>query len=155
MEQNTLNEVPQTRPTFLTVLCILSYVGVAIAVISGIYNYITFNANMAMIENLTGGIENLEENPLFAGMSDLLKHGRTLYIVNIFAALICLVGVLQMWKMKKTGYYIYIVGEIAPAIASFTLVGSVGILGTAAIIGGLIFPILFIVLYGLNLKHMS
>ncbi len=64
-----------------------------------------------------------------------------------------LIGVLMMWKQKKTGFYVYAVFElvqpIMPLILGLGLVG--GIMATV----GIIFAILFIILYGVNLKHMS
>jgi len=61
----------------------------------------------------------------------------------------------MMWKLKKTGFYIYVIGEIAPVILPFVLFGGFGVLGTMALVMGLIFPIAFIIMYALNLKHMS
>ena len=59
----------------------------------------------------------------------------------------------MMWKQKKTGFYVYAAFEIIqpalPLIMGLGLVG--GIMATV----GLIFGVVFVVLYGLNLKHMS
>ena len=43
-ETNTGAAMPAKRPTFLTVLCILSFVGVAFSLIGGIMNYFTYSA---------------------------------------------------------------------------------------------------------------
>jgi hypothetical protein len=66
-----------------------------------------------------------------------------------------------MWKLKKMGFYIYLVGEIAPFIVAFATIGFAGMFSLAggflAIITALmfIFPLLFIILYALNLKHLN
>ena len=154
MEQQNMNPVAETkkRPSFLTVLCILSFVGIGIGIISALYSLITFSATTELINQYGSAMENMP----FGGMVDtLVKWGETLYTIQIVANLICLIGVLMMWKLKKTGYFIYLVGEVAPAIASFALMGGYGPLGTLAMVSGLIFPIAFIIMYGLNLKHMS
>lgn len=153
MEQQNLNPLGETkkRPQFLTVLCILSFVGIGIALIGGVYNLMTFNSTIALMQSTSGFFG----GELGNAIDMLIKWGQTVYIINIVASLVCLVGVLMMWGMKKTGFYIYIIGEIAPAIASFALLGGFGPLGTMAMVGGLIFPIAFIVMYGINLKHMS
>ena len=156
MEQN-LNPVNpfeevKKRPQFLTVLCILSFVGIGIGVISALYSLLTFSSTIEMM-NRYGDL--MSSSP-FGGMVDsLIKWGQTLYAIQIVANLVCLAGVLMMWKLKKSGFFIYIVGEIAPAIASFALMGGYGPLGTMAMIMGTIFPIAFIIMYGLNLKYMS
>jgi hypothetical protein len=114
-----------TRPTFLTVLCILSFIGCGLAVLG----------SFATITKLTG-------------------------ILGLVAALVCLYGVIQMWKLKKMGFWIYLVGEIAPIIITAVTVGVAGLFTfaggfTAIMIGlGSIFTIAFIIMYALNLKHM-
>ena len=154
MEQQNMNPVAETkkRPSFLTVLCILSFVGIGIGIISAVYSLITFSATTELINQYGSAMEN---SPLGGMVDTLVKWGQTLYTIEIVANLICLAGVLMMWKLKKNGYFIYIVGEIAPAIATFALMGGYGPLGTFMMVSGLIFPIVFIILYGLNLKHMS
>ncbi len=149
-----MNPVAETkkRPSFLTVLCILSFVGIGIGIISAVYSLITFSATTELINQYGSAMEN---SPLGGMVDTLVKWGQTLYTIEIVANLICLAGVLMMWKLKKNGYFIYIVGEIAPAIATFALMGGYGPLGTFMMVSGLIFPIVFIILYGLNLKHMS
>lgn len=118
--------VEAKRPTFLTVLCILSYIGCAI--------------------QLLGSLGRLKT---------------TLGIVTLLAAIICFVGVLMMWKLKKTGFYIYVVGEVVPIISGIIIVGASGLFsfagGFMAMIMALsyIFPIAFLIMYGLNLKHLK
>lgn len=152
------------RPTFLTVLGILSFIGIGFAVIGGIWNMLTLESSKQLMTSLGNMSEELDAsgalggamNEVMEGVKKLLDWGYVIYSIQIIAALICLVGVLQMWKLKKIGYYIYIVGEILPAIATFVLIGGFGPLGgMVAMLASLIFPILFIILYGLNLKHMS
>jgi hypothetical protein len=153
MEQQNVNPVVETkkRPQFLTVLCILSFVGIGIGVISGLYSLMTFSSTIALMQGSAG----LFGGELGESIDALIKWGQTVYIIDIVSALICLGGVLMMWNLKKTGFFIYLIGEIAPAIASFALMGGFGPLGTMAMVFGLIFPIAFIIMYGLNLKHMS
>jgi hypothetical protein len=68
----------------------------------------------------------------------------------------------MMWQMKKTGFYLYLVGELAPLALSFLMLGSIGAAsglagGAMAAAGAIaaIFPIAFVVMYALNLKHMK
>jgi hypothetical protein len=154
MEQQNVNTnvAEKKLPAFLKVLCILSFIGCGIGFISGLYSLFTFQATIDTMKGLGGMFGGSE---LGDTLDALIKYGQMYYIIDIVAVIICFVGVLMMWKMKKTGYYIYIIGEIAPAIASFALLGGFGALGTMAMVAGLIFPIAFIVMYGLNLKHMS
>ena len=54
-----------------------------------------------------------------------------------------------MWKMKKTGFYVYLIGEWAPAVVTTVLLGFFfGIIGA-------IVPIIMSILYGMNVKDMD
>jgi len=152
MEQQNINTVDTTpkRPAFLNILCILSFVGIGIAFISGIINLTQLDRNIETLKSFGGLLGGDTDSAVEA----LTNWGYTVYIITIVASLICLLGVIMMWKIKKTGFYIYVVGEIAPGIATIVLLGGFGTLGTLAIVGSLIFPIAFIIMYAINLKHM-
>jgi hypothetical protein len=159
MEQtNTEAVVPAKRPTFLTVLGILSFIGIAFSLIGGIMNYFTYSALASsgdMFSNM--GADGEQMNQAMNAMSDMLglDYGKmaTSAIIQASLNIPILIGVLMMWKQKKTGYYVYAAFEvIQPLIPLFLGLGLAG--GIMAIVG-LIFAILFVVLYGLNLKHMS
>lgn len=151
-QQNSSPENNQKRRhSFLTVLCILSFIGIGIGIIVSIYNITNLSKNIEMMNQYSNML-----NTSYEGILDkLIKWGKTIYVIEIVANIICLIGVWMMWNLKKLGYFTYVVGEIAPATASFILLGGYGVLGTLAMVLGLIIPVLFIILYALNLKHMS
>jgi len=153
--EETITEEPK-RPQFLTVLCILTYIGVGIGIIASVGGWwgMRFLAN-AMEQN--GG--DLEGLP---GMDDpekleqtmaMMKYTDVLMASSLICCVICLIGALQMWKQKKMGFYIYAVGEVAPAIVSVACLGMQSFKGWNLM--GLFIPVIFLVLYGLNLKHMN
>jgi type III secretory pathway component EscR len=74
-------------------------------------------------------------------------------IISLVSALFTLIGAILMWGLRKTGYYIYIAGILISIIAPFILMGS-GLMGMLA--GGFsaFIGILFIVLYGVNVRYM-
>lgn len=153
-----IQEQKQTGvPTFLKVLCILTFVGAGIGVLSGIYSL--FMNNFA--------IRTLESSPVFTNMGEYVtlmkKWGMLLALLNLLGAVFCLVGALVMWKLKKVGFYIYVLGQILPFIGLYGLMGGMtpnmgGIMSGFMLIGqvaGFIFPLAFIIMYGVNLKHMK
>ncbi len=158
------------RPTFLTVLGILSFIGVAWQIISGIITMgagavssAVTSAGQSYAEGLSEleGMENVEGmDQAMAGLNEavdaankLAQNATLLGIINIVAALICLLGVIWMWKLMKKGFYVYVIGELAAPVATLVLVGF-GLGGFMATLGFIV-PIIFIILYALNLKHMS
>lgn len=134
------------RPAFLTVICILSFVGIGFAVLG----YIGAFALLGMAESAMSSMEGMAEE-----MGATVTTGPSTgviwayIVVGFLTAIVSLIGVLQMWKLKKMGFTLY---------AGATVVGMImGIVyaGVAASIVGIIISIGFIVMYGLNLKHMK
>ncbi|HBX53110.1 MAG: hypothetical protein A2275_07625 [Bacteroidetes bacterium RIFOXYA12_FULL_35_11] len=152
---------PKKMPQFLKVLCILSFIGVGLAIISSIMGYFTAKAAGAMAQGfadlgtqMSEGQAGGEINTAMEQVNATLKYAGINAAIGVIASLICLIGVIMMWKLKKTGFYIYVIGEIAPVIAGAVLLGGT-FFGGMAIAMSLIVPIAFIIMYGLNLKHMS
>ncbi len=163
MEENTIlsdsnssfNPEPQ-RPQFLTVLCILSFIGCALAFFGAIWGFYSIKASAPVLENMA----NMEGDTygIVSGMQDTMKkaleNAIPNLIIGVVSALICLYGVIEMWKLKKVGFFMYSVGEITPAIAGF-LLGGGGLIGSAGAVFGLLFAIVWIVLYAVNFKHLK
>jgi hypothetical protein len=74
--------------------------------------------------------------------------------IGLLASALSLLGVWMMWNLKRTGYWIYIVAGVAGLFLPFIFIGF-STLGLLSLGFGAFITILFIVLYGLNLKHMS
>jgi hypothetical protein len=74
-------------------------------------------------------------------------------LVTIVGALLCLFGALLMRKLKKQGFLIYTAGELITPLASIVIVGLGSMMGML-MLTGLIVPIVFIILYGLQRKHL-
>lgn len=118
-----------TRPTFLTVLCILSFIAAGISFI---------------LLLLGGAIGGVAESAGATGTGSLW----TLLAVSGVLTIASLVGVIQMWKLKKTGFFIYTGSAVAGLIATTVMSGSFPTMSA-------VFSVLFIVLYGVNLKHLK
>ena len=89
---------------------------------------------------------------IMQGTSGVMENMTEMAIIGIIASILCLAGAVMMWKLQKKGFYIYTVGEIGAPIAMAMLVG--GAFG-GMMLFGLFIPIIMVILYALNLKHMS
>ena len=125
----TIDPAPaKLRPTLLTVLCILSFVGIAITLVGYINSYYQY----------------LEMQALNASS----------FIVMSAFELVILAGVVLMWKLKKTGFYIYVLGKLISLSYPY-------ISGTAdTVLGILVLPVMilgitFVILYASQRKYMS
>ena len=168
MEQTT-TDGEKKRPTFLKVLCILSFIGTAWGLLSGLWSWYAMNALAGVTEAMGGAMgdamsEAAGGSEAGAAMGDAMNQGMAMMGMDphkqamsaLIVALLNIVvfaGAFMMWKLKKTGFYIYTLGQIASIAVPFIVVG--GLMGgvTGIIMG--IFAVAFIIMYGVNLKHMS
>lgn len=147
------NELPK-RPQFITVLCILSFIGNIFYFIWSLWAYFSIKASENFIHSMTSSKD--DAHGVISGMQEsMLKASENAIpnlIIGLLCSAICFYGAIQMWKLKKTGFFIYSVGEIIPAIAAFFLGGD-GLIGGAGAVVGLLLVMVWIVLYAINFKH--
>lgn len=157
----TQNQVSK-RPEFLTVICILSFIGQGYLLLKNLLSLVT----ISIITRLEPVVErSLEEfdyhGPFRRFLHDSLEYAvdsidnfLTLVLGKIFLVGIILYGVILMWNLKKNGFYLFIAGKffyiLFPAslvdFNSFSVI-DISIKSTIAII--------FIILYSLNFKDMK
>lgn len=159
VNQNVM--VPAKLPGFLKVLCILTYVGAGLGLIGGLYNLAKAPFALEqyeMMQDMTGNMEGMPGGGFMSSMMDgayqAAMHALSLAITTVVANLLCLFGALMMWKQKKVGFFAYTGGQLLGIIVPIVLVGFSGMFGGIMALGA-IFPIAFIIMYALNLKHMS
>ena len=175
--ENNLSEFdnePVKRPTLLTVLCILTFVGSGWAVLSNIWSYSKANETAAVFSkniiyaqdslsnkdsvSLNHGRrnKNLFGEKMMHSVSKLMTvdNIRKTAIGTIFASLFTLIGALMMWWLNKKGFYLYILGVvIGLAIPFYLYGGNLVAVGISSVSG--FFGLVFIALYALNLKSMK
>ncbi|HKL02729.1 MAG TPA: hypothetical protein VJ911_03605 [Cryomorphaceae bacterium] len=157
------------RPTFLTVLCILTFV------VSG-YNFFESAFGLFVTDSFDQSqwteiseqmseamndvdsesrevierMMNAASETIVAGMENAMVLG----LVEMLAAALSVIGALLMFKLKMGGYYTYILAKLVGVIVPLAILG-VNLL-TGIIFGFAAFvSIVFIILYGLNAKHLS
>lgn len=157
-ETNIENAVPAKRPQFITVLCILTWIGCGIGLIASIMGYFAVQTAGAMMDAASAAnpdaVTDMSSMPGMEEAMGAMKYAGVSLAVGVLGILLCFAGSMMMWKLKKTGYYIYVAGQIIPLVVSAVLIGA-SAFGGFALVAGAIFPIVFIILYGVNLKHMS
>ena len=147
------------RPSFVTVLCILSFVGIGISLITDIYSY--FNYSALANNDVLSSLKSDTGQDLNTAMTDMmsalgLMDYPKLAMSSLISALInipILIGVLLMWKQRKIGFWIYTVFEASQALIPLAL--GLGLIAVMKSMIVLIFAILFIILYAVNFKHLK
>ncbi len=155
--QTTAAVESAVKPQFLKVLCILSYIGSGLW---ALFSLIGIFASSWIMSMFMGGamakldtssmtpeqIQAMEAMSSGSGMMGMLSsYIVVIFIISLLLAGLSLFGVLKMSKLKKSGFWIYAAVN-----------GLLGILGLIS--GGIFSSIIgigFIVMYGLNLKHMK
>lgn len=149
------------RPTLLTVLCILSFIWIGLMTILGILGYFAMKMYASgklqeMLEQSGGTpeamaqLEEMQAKIDAAGLTSDQMASQMIYLVIL--TVISLVGVIMMWKLRRTGFWVYAATAII-ALAMPLLMG--GKFDTSA--GGLFgfaLPLIFVGLYGTQLKAM-
>ncbi len=149
----------QGLPTGINVLTILTIVGSAIAIISSVWQY--FRAEKGY-NDLVKAQSNMEEAPAFVKKMmgpEMVEMARKsmefklpILLLGLVGAALCLYGALEMRKLKKQGYILWVVGEFLPVIAMALIVGT-GVFAGFALFG-LVIPVIFLILYSVNKKHL-
>lgn len=175
MEETTDNSFENAmkepaRPQFLTVLCILSFIMCGLMCLGAIYGLVKNNP-----ENLQESLEKMRE--VSPQMADQMEenmvsmqestYGQISPYLSFLYVILSFLGTMMMWKLNKKGFYIYIAGELLPYLG-FIVAGKQAMSMMSAMGGGaaesigiivmvfmLLFDAGFIVMYGLNLKHMK
>lgn len=128
---------PQTaaenqRPTFLTVLCILTFIGSGLLLLFTLIAIVGSGVSGSILKAIPGA-------PNLVGGAEL---SMAKLVINLILIAGSLYGAILMWGLKKMGFYLYSGANIVYLIISFSVIG-------------LIITAAFIVMYYLNLKYME
>lgn len=175
-EDFTLTEdtstVENKRPAFLLVLCILTFVASGFGLIMGFVNFSGMNDVETQLRNASAGSDPFSQEMLnsldIAGIQKIQDWAN---ILGIIASLLCLGGAIIMFKMRKIGFVPYVLGQavavygsyvglsIMEKMTSLMPVAQMGdmmtMMGGIVMVFVVIFAIAFIIMYGLNLKHLK
>ncbi len=164
---------PSVRPTLLTVLCILTFIGSGWSIASNIWSYSSAQKTAAMFAENTArrndssvNNDSVRMHPgnkkrFFFGQKMMSSVSKLMTVDNIrrmavgviISSLLTLSGALLMWWLRRKGFYIYILGVVIGLLIPFYLYGGNFLaVGISAFSG--FFGLLFIALYALNLKVM-
>ena len=166
---DTLHEENKRRPTFLTVLCILTFITTGFNLVAGLFNVVItgrqseeamLEAKVQMAESVTG----LKELGMTSFVDFMEKLERMTVEINdnfYMAAIVSLITVaiglfsaLKMWKGFKVGFHLYIVYNLL-AIAGIYLYVSPGNIPSFVVIVNVILSAIFVFMYSRNLHWMT
>ena len=161
----TVPPVAQARPTLLTVVCVIAFIMGAWGVFSGV-KQITQDSAVVLAKaqadmeqaraDLGDNADGMAGRILESAMEITEKAAANavpIGIAGIILALISLFGVWQMWNMKKSGFWLYVVAAIGGLIVPLVFLGGSMLALFSVGFGGFV-SLIFIILFAVNLKYM-
>ena len=170
MEYNQLenNQEEEKRPTFLLVLCILTFVNTGFTILGGISGIISGPPSKEAIKEsnvqLAKSIEQLEKVNLdywvdvikrIQLMTEAMYANFTAYnAVSVLVAMVGIAAAALMLKGKKLGFHVYIGYSFLYVLQGYLFV-SAAVIPSFIIIVNLLIAGLFVLLYSRNLSWLN
>lgn len=154
------------RPTFLLVICILTFIGSGWSVLSNLFSIFTSgmmdsSLQMEQYSNMIGNIEGSASSSFLTGflnssmevLQATAAHAREIAVMQLVLSVISLLGAIMMFQLRRFGFYLYTAAQILalfvlPYFAGFSTLVVIGMLWSAFI------SLIFIILYAVNLRYM-
>ena len=135
---------PVKRPTFLAVLCILTFISAGLGAFFSLFTPLFADQFIEFLQNSP----NYDETKM-AETIKVIQAGWGYYAPAFLLALTSLAGALLMWKLKKTGFHFYAASNLALLILPMLILSlPIGMPAIVITIG-------FIIMYAANFKHLS
>jgi hypothetical protein len=159
-EVTTTAQMHPQRPLFLTILCVIGFVGSIVSIIVNGIGFFTSETEVIQIQSGTGKtqLKNIfsqasAHTPM--AISNLTPENFEKFSIGgIVSALLCLIGVILMWLAKKSGFYSFVLGTFFILITHFLLFGdNVGAMGLSLIWA--FFELLLVILFSRYLNDMD
>lgn len=157
LDSDSTQQLPK-RPTFLTVICILTWIGSGIGFLGSIISFFSQQGAKDAYKDL----KEIAEKESFGEMPPFDQYLYWSDISNGFGiavAILCITGAILMFQQKKIGFLPYLIGAIisvivAVVVTNFMMPAGMVWVGMAVVaLSGLV-AIAFIIMYAVNLKHM-
>jgi hypothetical protein len=134
------------RPTLLKVLCILSWIGSGIQILtSTIYS---MYVDQTVKQEIIALLPNDDMKAMYQKVFDLMDNTSIWYLLLYLGN----IGVVYlMWNFKKNGFYGYILIQILILFVPFLITP----FQISQLVTSSLFPMIFIFLYGINVKHLD
>ena len=162
------DQLPPRLPGTLNVLTILTFIGCGLVLIGTLAALIMsqdYDAQHAALEKaldsagssgfarnmIESQLQSLEANRAY--FMKLYQFRFIVYPIALLGAVLCLVGAIRMRKLRKSGFPLYVAGELVPPIAMGILVGFTGD-GTWKTYASYLLPVVFVLLYATQRKYL-
>lgn len=139
------------RPTLLSVLCVLTFIGSGISAFSNAVMWLSLPKLKEIV--LTTGLY----DSYFAMFPELetqfmtmMEVPRFFYLTSAIFYIGSVAGAVWMWNLKRKGFHLYTISQCILILISMLMMPNQGIPW-----GGILWTGLFVTMYATNLKYMN
>ncbi len=137
------------RPDFLTVLCILTFIGSGISLLSQFFSFALYDTISGLFLQM-GSTMGGEFEKIYTEAADLfVSMPRYYFIILALVYIISLTGAILMFKLRRIGFHIYVVSQLL--LLGLPLL----IIHASFNIFNLLFSLMFVLFYARFLKIMK
>ena len=160
-EFNPFTENQEQPTSGLKVITVLTIIWSIISIIQSVWGYFTAEKNYENIKQMMtsgqlddapGFVKSMFNEDTLNNAAKMLDNKLPIMLCGLVGGVLCLLGAIEMRKLKKEGYFLWITGELLPLVSMLIFIGLSSIEGIGLI--NLFFPLLFIVLYTVHLKEL-
>ncbi len=169
MDSPTQVQAPKRRSDFLTVLCVLTFLGSGMGILNSLTNYVNADVLSEIAheaidltkekvdEKVASGEGKKLAEKVISGASAMLDPEKLKqnYLLGFISNLVTLGGAILMFRLRKIGFWLYVAGTVVLVATPLIIFGASNLLSLGLTLGFGIVGILFIVLYSLNLKQLQ
>lgn len=156
------------RPVFLTVLCILTFIGSGWGILSNLFSIFTadmLNDSYIRMEQYSTLMGEIEDKGLPSFWANFLSssmemaqiamvHAREIATMQLMLGMVSLLGAVLMFCLRRVGFYLYAAAQVLmllvfPYFAGFSPIVIVSLFGSA------LFTVVFIAMYAVNVRYMG
>jgi len=158
---------PKKRPDFLTVICILTFIGSGFGIINNVTNYLNadvltemgkqaIDQNREKVDSESSGEGKKLADQMMSGASAMMdkKKLKQNYLLTVLSNIMTLAGALLMFRLRKSGYWLYVAGIVVLVATPVVIFGTGNLLSMSITMLFAAIGILFIILYSLQLRHL-
>ena len=128
------------RPEFLSILCVLTFIGSGLAAFSNLVIYFSFDMLLLTYNN---GELNLP------GSDIIFTFSKSFYIFSFLIYLFSFSGAVLMWRLRKEGFHLYSISQILLLILPTLYIKT-----DQFPLFGILLTSIFILFYYRHLKYM-
>lgn len=164
--ENPFDEEKKMRPTLLTVLCILTFIGSGWGILSHLFSLLT--AGMVdssiqmeqytnMMDSMGGDSGSSFLSGLMSSSMEILQatalYAKQIAISGLVLSVISLLGSIFMYRLQRIGFYLYVAAQIVMLFVLPVFAGFSWLAISSMLFSGVVTAV-FIILYGINLKYL-